>query len=239
MTRYKKMYSLATFYRADDWTTLLRILKSERLNSKGQIICAHCGQPITRKYDCIGHHRIPLTEDNVNDVSISLNPDLIDLVHHRCHNMIHNRFGYQCRTVYLVWGSPLSGKTTWVQESMSVGDLIVDIDRIWECVSGQPAYIKPQRLKSVVFGIRDELLDMVRLRRGKWANAYVIGGYPLSMERERLITSLDARSIYVDTPKAECLDRLACCNDGRNVKDWTTYINDWWEKYTPPTLPDL
>ena len=114
---------------------------------------------------------------------------------------------------------------------MTEGDLIVDIDSIWQCVSGCDRYVKPLRLRQNVFLVRDLLIDSIRLREGKWANAYVIGGYPLVSERERLIKVLGARAIFIDTPKAECLERLHKADDGRNVEEWEKFISDWWEKF--------
>lgn len=224
------MYTLNNFYQSKEWRGLLVTLKMERVNEQGEIICAHCGEPITRKYDCIGHHVTALNDRNVNDVAVSLNPDNVVLVHHVCHNRIHNKFGAITRQVYLVWGSPLSGKSTYVQEVAEYGDLIIDIDNIWTCVSGCDRYVKPDRLKPVVFGIRDTLLDMVRHRCGSWRNAYVVGGYPLVNERERLMRSLGAREVYVESSRAECLARLKACRDGRDVGEWRKYIDDWWRK---------
>lgn len=223
--------SLYNFYRSDKWESLLKVLKTERVNYEGHIICDYCGQPIVRAYDCIGHHVIHLTEENYTDYNISLNPDLIQLVHHKCHNIIHDRLGMNTqRQVFLVYGSPLSGKSTWVKNNMTEGDLVIDIDSIWQCVSGQERYIKPNRLKSVVFAVRDNLLESVKYRRGKWLNAYVIGGYPFQGERDRLIDTLGAREVFIDTPKEECLLRLGECED-RSLKDWEKYITDWWLQY--------
>ena len=87
------MFTLDTFYKSSDWQKLLAVLKMERVDPDGQLICWHCGKPITKSYDAIGHHTIFLTEENVNDAMISLNPELIRFVHHRCHNLIHNKFG--------------------------------------------------------------------------------------------------------------------------------------------------
>ena len=56
------------------------------------IICAQFANGITKKYDCIGHHEHELTEDNVNDVMISLNPENIKLIHFKCHNKVHERW---------------------------------------------------------------------------------------------------------------------------------------------------
>lgn len=218
------------FYQSKAWINLLNVLKNERVNNQGEIICEYCGKPITRKYDCIGHHKIPLTESNINDINISLNPENIALVHHVCHNHIHNKLGYIEREVWLVWGSPFSGKTTYVQDNMNYGDLIVDIDNIWQCISGYERYVKPDRLKNNVYGIRDTLLEQVKYRRGNWNNAYIVGGYPLIGERERLIKSLGAREIFIDCSYDECIARLKVCNDGRDVNEWKKYIDDWWRK---------
>lgn len=219
------------FYQSKAWVKLMAVIRMERTNAEGQVICEHCGKPIVHKYDCIGHHIIELTDANVDDATISLNPENIMLVHHRCHNKIHDRLGYYHRQVFLVYGSPLSGKSTFVRENMSEGDFVLDVDNIWQCVSGCDRYIKPNRLRSCVFGIRDRMLDMVRMRQGKWLNAWVVGGYPLSSERERLINSLGAREVFVDTSQEECLERLRNISDGRCVEEWEKYISDWWEKF--------
>lgn len=222
--------SLYNFYRSKEWERLLIVLKNERIDNAGNIICEHCGKPIVKAYDCIGHHKIELTEENYTDANISLNPDNIALVHHRCHNQIHNKLGYSGRQVFIVYGSPLSGKTSYVAEAMNEGDLIIDLDNIWQAVSGCERYVKPNRLKSVVFSVRDNLLESVKYRRGKWLNAYIIGGYPYEAERLRLADQLGARLIHIDTDKDECLRRLDNCED-RDRADWSKYINDWWLQY--------
>lgn len=227
------MYNLETFYRSREWRSLLENLKLERVDDKGQIICEYCQKPITRAYDVIGHHKEHLTEENVNDFNISLNPDNISFVHHRCHNFIHNKLGYSGRQVFVVYGAPLSGKTTWVKNNMSEGDMVVDMDSIWQCISGCDRYIKPNRLKAVAFKVRDSLIDSIKYRYGKWSNAYVIGGYPYQSERERLCKELGAREIFIDVSKDECIDRLQASED-RNQDEWRKYIDEWFERYTPP-----
>jgi hypothetical protein len=222
---------LSDFYKSDKWIKLVHVLRLERLNADGELICEYCGKPITHKYDCIGHHKTELTEENYERAEISLNPENIALVHHRCHNKIHDRLGLSyTKQVFLVYGSPLSGKTTWVKDNMNAGDLVIDMDSIWKCISGQPQYIKPKRLTSTAFMVRNCLIDSVKVRNGNWLNAYVIGGYPLISERERLIKSLGAREIFIDTSKEECLNRLA--HDSSRTKDYEKYIEDWFDKYS-------
>ena len=230
------MYTLQNFYKSKQWQKLLEVIKLERLNEDGQLICEYCGKPIVNKYDAIGHHTIFLTEDNVNDAEISLNPDLIQMLHHKCHNRIHNKLGYTKREIFLIYGSPLSGKSTYVQNIIEPGDLIVDIDRIWECISGLPNHTKPPKLNAVAFGLKNNLLDMVRYRTGRWDNCYIIGGFPLISERERICKELGAREIFIDTPKEICLQRLEASED-RDKEAYRKYIEDWWRKYKPGMPP--
>lgn len=222
----KSMYSLSNFYQSDEWINLMRIIRAERIDSKGFNICEHCGKPIVQKYDCIGHHKLELTEANVNDYSISLNPDNVALVHHRCHNQIHERFGYYQRKVYIVTGAPCSGKSFFVREAANKEDLILDIDSIWQMISVNERYNKPGRLKQNVFMVRDCILDQIKVRAGGWRNAYIIGGYPLAPERNRLAKMMGAEIIHIDTPKEECLLRAK-----ERPGEWAKYIEEYFDKY--------
>ena len=218
--------SVSEFYKSREWEKLLEILKLERVDDKGQVICSYCHKPITRKYDCIGHHRVELTEQNVNDPDISLNPDNISLVHFRCHNKIHRRFEGFYQQVYLVYGSPCAGKTTWVDSVANDDDLIIDIDRIWECLCLSDRYHKPNRIKANVFGVRDDLLDQVKVRKGMWRNAYIIGAYPLRTDRDRLCSLLRAREVFIAETKETCMGRAE--ND-----EWKKFIENWFDDYVP------
>lgn len=221
------MFTLNNFYKSKEWEDLLQVLKLERVDSNGDLVCEHCHKPITKAYDCIGHHEVELTEANVNDYNISLNKDNIKLIHFKCHNIIHERFGHERpRKVYIVYGSPCSGKTTWVNSNAQANDLIVDLDSIWQCVSVNDRYNKPNRLKANVFGVRDCLLNQVKMRVGKWKNAFIIGGYPLRMDRIRLADELGAELIYIESSKEECLSRAV-------NEDWIKFIEDWWESFQP------
>jgi hypothetical protein len=81
-----------------------------------------------------------------------------------------------------------------------------------------------------VFGVRDKLLDDIKIRRGKWGNAYVVGGYPYQMDRQRLADTLGAREIFIDTDKATCIERLKNCED-RDQAEWMRYIDEWWLQF--------
>ena len=220
------MFTLDNFYKSDEWISLLNVLKLERVSSDNLLYCEYCNKPIVKKYDCIGHHKIELTNINVNDYNISLNPENIMLIHHKCHNIIHQRFEGFKQTVYIVYGSPCSGKSTWVKEVANTDDLILDMDNLWEAVCLSDKHNKPNRLKANVFGIRDIILDQVRCRLGMWRNAYIIGGYPLAADRERLANKLGAELIYIECDKSTCLSRA-------HNKEWEGFIEEWFDMYQP------
>lgn len=219
------MFTLNNFYKSKEWQFLLQQIKLERVSEDGVLYCEHCGKPMTKAYDIIGHHKEELTEANVNNLEISLNPDNISLVDFICHNKIHERFGFLQQKVYIVYGSPCSGKSTWVNRVANKDDLILDIDNIWECICNSDKYNKPNRLKANVFNIRDCILDQIKTRTGMWRNAFVIGGYPLKMDRERIADKLGAELIYIDSTKEECLVRS-------KTEKWKEYIEEWFELYT-------
>lgn len=219
------MRTLETFYRSKEWEALRARLRLERVNENGEIICAECGKPIVKAYDCIAHHKTELTEENVNDPEIALNPDNIELIHFRCHNERHHRFGGFRQRVYLVYGAPCAGKSSFVRDQASADDLILDIDALWEAVSINDKFHKRKGLAINVFGLRDALLDQIRTRTGKWLNAYVVGGYPLKSDRDRLCDLLNAEPVFIDADRETCLSRAA--ND-----QWREYINEWFDAYT-------
>ncbi|WP_067725349.1 HNH endonuclease [Oceanobacillus damuensis] len=220
---------LHNFYTSNKWVTFRLNLIAERKN-----ICNRCGERIAKSKDIIGHHKIELTPENVHDYSISLNPDLVELVCFDCHNKEHRRFGYQgMKEVYLVYGPPLSGKTTFVQQQMGRGDLVVDMDRLYAAVTMLPSYDKPDNLYSNVVQVQNTLLDNIKTRYGKWHNAWVIGGYADKYKRERLADDLGAELIFCDVSKDVCVSRLEQDEDRQYRKDeWIKYIDKWFGTYT-------
>ena len=227
------MHTLDTFYTSKAWRSFREVVINERTRPDGLVYDEITGKPILQRYDVILHHILPLTDENVNDAAIALNPSNIQIVSHRTHNYLHNKFGYKRREIYLVYGSPCSGKNTYVDGVMGPGDLLVDIDKIKQAITGKSTHVLVPSLNPIVFGIRDFLMDSLKVQRGKWNNAYIVGGFPLVSERERICKTYGAREVFIDTPKDECLKRLQDDPDGRDVDEWTKYIDQWWSRYRP------
>ena len=226
--------SLPQFYNSDAWRTMRLQIIHDRTNKDGILYCEHSGKPLIKAYDIVAHHKIPLTMANVNDFNISLNPENIMLVSQKAHNEIHARFGFMAeRKVYYVYGAPCAGKTTFVENIKGNSDLVVDMDNIWQCITGGARYEKPNALKAIAFNMRDSLYDMVKTRAGKWEKAFVIDGGARKGDRERKIALLGAEPIYIDTDRQTCLMRLASDEKRTETQknEWTGYINQWFEDF--------
>lgn len=228
--------SLSQFYNSDEWRKLRSSLIASRISKVDGILYDELtGQPLLKAYDIVAHHKVPLTMQNVNDYAISLNPDNVILISQDTHNKEHKRFGYVAeRKVYYIYGAPCSGKTTFVNSIKGNSDIVVDMDNIWQCITGGQRYEKPNALKQNAFAIRDFLIDMIRTRSGRWENAYIIEGGALRSDRERKATTLGAQLLFIDESKETCLERLRRDTERteEQKKEWSKYIDQWFNDYT-------
>lgn len=211
------------FYLSKAYKDLSYLLK---LKSEGR--CSECGRTFAIE-KLRTHHIIELTLANIDDVNITLNPENIKVVCHGCHNKEHRRFsGKVNKKVYLVYGAPCSGKTSYVNQVATRYDLIVDLDKIHQSICTCAMFDKPEATKKLAYDIRDLLIDAIKVRKGDWENAYVIGTYPKRSERERLISELGAEPIYIASTKDECINRIQKSEERLAVKE---EVIKWIEKY--------
>ena len=238
------MMTREQFYKSKQWEAFRKVIIADRSDADGFVHCCECGKPIINKYDLIFHHKQELSEANVNDLNISLNPDNVECICFRCHNKVHERFGFNRtsnnkrpvqKQVFIGYGSPCAGKSTFVHSVADPEDLVVDLDSIWQMISINDRYQKPAALKGVVFQMRDALYDLIKYRSGKWHNAYVITGGALLGDRQRLKQRIGAdQMIFIDTSMQECIKR-ACDREisDEQKREWIGYINDWFERFQP------
>lgn len=239
------MINRKQFYKSKQWEDFRKIIIEERTQPDGFIYCEHCGKPILKKYDLIIHHKQELDDLNVNDVNVSLNSENVQCIHFKCHNEIHERFGFNKTSsggynvqkhVYIVYGSPCSGKTTWVKNNATANDLVVDMDSIWQMISVNDRYTKPSPLRSTAFQIRDAMYDLIKYRNGKWHNAFIIVGGALKGDRDRLVQRVGCDDlIFIETDEVECKKRLKHRDDmtEEQKEEWSRYIDNWFETYQP------
>lgn len=110
--------------------------------------------------------------------------------------------------VYLVYGSPCSGKTTYIKEHIKNGDIVCDVDRIYSALCFNEEHQTELYAQEVASKLNDTLLDIIRDREGHWKNAYVVS---LANTKEKLDKAIERvkadEAIYIDTPFEVCIGR--------------------------------
>lgn len=220
-----------SFYASREWRDFRFNIIAER-----GLVCEHCNKLISRAREAHVHHIIELTAENYKDALIALNPENVMVVHRGCHNALHDRFGnekYRNKEVYIVYGMPLSGKTSFVEERKGRMDIVLDMDKLYKAITLLPDYDKPDNLFTIVRGVYNQLLDNVKTRTGRWHKAWVIGGYPDKYRREKLANDLGAELIFIECTREEAIERLKACEYRKDkAEEYTGYIDKWIERYT-------
>lgn len=223
--------NLHAFYTSKEWRQFRQMVIADRIAADGVLYDEYSKKPLLHDYDIILHHKEPLTLQNVNDYSVSLNPANIMIVSIKSHNEIHARFGgYWARKVYFIWGAPCSGKSTFVMQNKGAGDLIMDIDLLWQAITGGAKYEKPDALKSNVFSLRDSLLEQIKLRTGNWKTAYIVSTEARASARKRICDAIGAEQIYIECTKEQAMQRLLSDPERAAViPQWQGYIEKFFD----------
>ena len=146
------------------------------------------------------------------------------------------RFRYQGvgkGMVTLVCGPPGAGKTTYVREHMREGDLVLDLDALYEALSFQPWYHKPPLLLPYVLNIREMLIHRLATDATR-PRAWVVLMGAKRAERAELADRLNATVVMLAVPHEECCRRIR--SDPRRkgqVAQWESIVRDWWGEYEP------
>lgn len=241
----------AGFYRSKAWQLCrLGYIAARQAIDGG--MCEDCGERPGEEL----HHKQELTVSNINDGSVTLDHDNLIWLCKDCHFKAHrelimsnfekrkvcrvvNDAGYyfdddgvmrQAKT-YIVYGSPASGKTSYVTEHRQAGDLVVDLDLLKQAISMCPRADAPVNLLPVAIGIRDYIYELIEAGAIDCKNVWVIASLPRRKEREELRERLNAELVYVESSYHECIDRVNH-DDSRKDKQFERYLVDrWWETY--------
>lgn len=113
--------------------------------------------------------------------------------------------------VYVICGPPGSGKTTFVQQHMQPGDLVLDMDAIVSALTGNKS-IHPDysNVMNTALAVREAIYKSIESgKAGK--RAFVITSASDKQQVAALARRLHGFMHYMDTPEAECIKRI--CND--------------------------
>lgn len=218
-------------------------------------LCAECGKPGEEV-----HHINPLTPLNINDPEITTNEDNLVLLCKKCHfdkhryshpwkpnnrkikiakrKRITNNGMYfdedgnyvTCKT-YIVYGSPASGKSTYVKEHKKEGDLVLDLDLIMQAISMEDKANIANNLLDIAIGIREYIYSRIEDKTVDSKNIWVIGLLPDRAEREALANRLGADVIYINATIDECLERANTDKQRIDKQLQKQLIENWFAKH--------
>lgn len=228
-----KYQILELFYNSKEWKQFRIAYIEQRVHEDSGSFCDYCGKHIDLKEDIQLHHEIEITPTNVGDANIALNPDNIKQLHRACHNTIHKHALSKNKRVFLVYGPPGADIENYIAKRAWAGDLIADMDMIYEALSGLPRYTKPDNLLYNVKGVYNQLIDNIKTRYGKWDNAWIVGGYPDRYQRDKVAEQTGAEVVHIQATREQCIANIK--QDPRRAKqeqEWTRYIDNWFDRHT-------
>lgn len=110
--------------------------------------------------------------------------------------------------VYLIYGSPCSGKSTYIKEHLKRGDLICDVDLIYGAISGKNPHDAELYTHETACQLTSALKDIIRDRQGGWKDAYVVSIANTAEKVKKEADRINAdEAIFIDTPYEVCMER--------------------------------
>ena len=130
--------------------------------------------------------------------------------------------------VYVIHGSPLSGKSTYVDKCKGDNDLVYDYDLLMSAISGKPVHAYNKNLIQYVLAIRDLLITKLK-SESLISTAWIITTNINNDLRESL-AELNPVYIEIQIDIQEAKQRLKSNPGNRNVKIWEEAIDKYFIK---------
>lgn len=203
------------------------------------------------------HHKIWLRPSNINNPDITLNIDNLELLCKDCHIGIHKSAAHKkehhkmiCNNgvyigedgdmhkqkVYIVHGAPGSGKSTFVQDNMQPGDLVVDLDLIKQSLCMSCNKETPDNLYAIAESIREMLYGMIERKEVNAKAIWVIALLPTRQQRKALASRLEAELIHVDEDIETCIERILKDDARPDKEEQMKIIDQYFGYYEPPPI---
>lgn len=130
--------------------------------------------------------------------------------------------------IHLVYGAPLSGKSTFVKQQLKDNDLVFDYDDIMRSLTGLTYQSHNENVQPIVIGIRELIINHIKDNHAL-DNVYIITTF-ISNTLEQQLNSLSVEKIRMDTDFLTCIERLDD-SSRENKGDVRFVIVDWFNEY--------
>lgn len=206
------------------------------------------------------HHKIFLRPENIDDENITLNPENFMLLCFDCHQreheaarkiamlnakqregkrgvLINGSYYYdddgniQPFRVYVVWGAPGSGKSTYVREHIQSGDIVIDLDLIGRALSLADKTDVPRNVERIAYDIRDYLYTRIADRTIDAKRVWVIAGLPKREHRQQVASLLNAELVFIEASFTDCYSRILHDSERKDKALQLAIIEKWFRDY--------
>lgn len=130
----------------------------------------------------------------------------------------------------IVCGPPCSGKSSWAEAAAGPRDLIIDLDRIAQDISGEPlhGWSAAEWLGPALWR-RNDIIGSLS-REPDYRAAYLIVSEPQARWRDWWQDKLKPdRIVVLEVEEPECMRRAAA--DGRDLEATEAAVTSWWAAY--------
>ena len=217
-----------------NWQKLRKMILADSLHESHGPLCVECRRQGKTVIATDVDHILPKAQGGGDDW------DNLQSLCSTCHkrktakdSRMRGKFEHSLIPVTIVAGAPGSGKTTWVSEHKTWGDLVVDVDALFVALSGGlDWYDKPLNLLPFVLEARDAVLHRLS-SESEVRRCWLITSEADVDKLKQLKADLGAdRLIVMDTDQFECYKRIA--NDERRskqVKGQHELVDKWFAKF--------
>jgi predicted kinase len=135
------------------------------------------------------------------------------------------------KNVYIISGAVGSGKTTYVQNHMKQGDLVVDLDYICAALGAtSELYNDHKPYLDIALAVRETVFQKIIKREGNWDNAFVITASKDMNKVRELAKTLDGKIVKMKATKEQCIANVrADSRRAENIELHLKLIEEWFD----------
>ena len=229
-----------SFYNSKAWKNTRQAYYESK-----QGLCELCGQPADEV-----HHKIFIKPSNIGNTDITLNWDNLQCLCRSCHSSIHER-AYSInrvkqptanglefdedgniiekKNVFIVWGSPAAGKSTYVKEHKTKYDIVVDYNYISNALTLNTTTNIIDALPFVL-DIKETLYQAIEQRKDNYNAAWIIATLPEKQKRIELARRLKGELIHINTNKEQCIKQAMADISQTDKQQQLKNINKYFER---------
>ena len=132
--------------------------------------------------------------------------------------------------IVVVYGSPCSGKTKYVQNYIGENDIAFDYDKMLAALTfNEKRHIDKHFAHDIVMLARKSIIEATKTM-SQGGDAYIVTAWPSDYLKKSL-AGLDVSYKQIEATRADCIKNLECDASRPDKEGWTSIVNAWHDKH--------